>query len=348
MPTGGITKIADLWTPAVWVEGITEAVATRPVLLNAGAVRKAPLFDEIATGPAKTATIPVWNDPTDDDEEVQVESTAPSVVHKLATGTMSAVMCNRVQKWGASALGAQLSGTDPLRKTFDFLAENRMKRRQKTLLAILRGIMGTGAQTPDQAAGCLRACRKDVFLEAGASPAAGQLFDSDLFIDSCALMGELKNRLQMGAIFMHSVVEGALQKEDKDSFDTSVSLLPFGVRTYRGIPLFISDALVRAGATSGYVYDTYIIAPDALAMGEKPQAGDMIDVASLQMREDKDTNDEYLYDRTRFLIHPAGCSYGGSPAGSSPTDAELQTAASWTTKFQSANRSGIVAIRTNG
>lgn len=344
-----LTVINDLWTPPVWLQAIREQQEKFPSILNSGVVMPSQQIAAVATGAGVSATIPFWKDITDtDSEEIQVESTAPTNVHNITTGLQVCPILNRVKKWGASALSAQVSGGDPLAEITAQMGQNRLKRRQNTLLAILRGIMGTGAQTPDAAQGAVRANRIDRFLEAGASATSTQVMSADLFIDACALMGELKNELGMGAILMHPTVVATLEKADKESFKDGVeSGLAFTVRTYRGLPIFTSMDLERAGASSGKVYDTYIFSRAVVGTGDKPQAGDSLDVASLQYDIDRDKNDAYIWDRTRFVMHPFGLKWVGNPAGQSATNAELQTHSNWELVLQSARRVGIVAIRTN-
>lgn len=121
----------------------------------------------------------------------------------------------------------------------------------------------------------------------------------------------------------------------------------FTIQTYRDVPLFVSDSLVRAGGTSGYVYYTYLLAAGAIAYGEKAQAGDVVDAASLQYYADKDKNNEYIWDRTRFAAHLLGTKWVGTASGQSATNAELATAGNWNLVFSSAARIPAVLIRTN-
>lgn len=348
-----LATLSGLFTPDVWIAGLREKLATGVSVLNSGIMQKSATFDAIASGSGIAATIPFWKDISDDADEIQVENTAPVTTNGITAGTMKATVLNRVIKYGGTALSAQVSGTDPVGEILSQLAIGRLKRRQTTLLAILRGIMGTYDQTPDEAEGCLRTMRIDVFKEDGASAGAGELFSKDNFIDGKALLGEiLADEIAGGAMLIHPTVLAGLEKADAESFKSGVeSGLPFRITTYRGVPLFVSNSLVRAGATSGNVYETYLIAAGALAYGEKPQVADMgdtVDMAALQYFADKDKNNSYVYDRNRFLIHPNGVSFTGSPADSSATNTELATAGNWTMKVQTANRAGIVAIRSNG
>lgn len=345
------TSIASLWTPQIWVDALREQQATFPSVINSGIAARREVFDGIATGPGTSANIPTWKDITDLDEEIQVESTGPAVQGITAAPQVCTIL-NRVSKFAATALSAAVSGGDPVTEIIAQLAENRAKRRQKTLLSILRGAMGTGSATPNQAVGALRAMRKDIFIENGNGAGSNNIVSVDSILETLALLGELKNGLIQGAMTMHTNIVLALEKLDAASFKDGVeSGLPFTVRTYRGIPIFVSDSLVRAGATSGFVYDTYIFAPSVVGVGERPQvadSGETVDVSALQFDTDKDINDQILYDRTRYLMHLNGTKWVGTPAGQSATNAELATVANWELVFSSAQRCGVACLRSNG
>jgi hypothetical protein len=238
------------------------------------------------------------------------------------------------------------------------LGFRRSKQRNATLLALLRGAFGGLGASGVNAA--LKPVRFDAFSEDGDNPdsANHSLIDVNAFLNAKALMGELQNDLANGAIFMHSQIEAQLEKLDAVSFKTAEpglqSGLPFRIRTYRGIPVFISDLLVRAGGTSGFVYETYILGNGIVAYGDKPQTADTgttVDVAALQFFADKDKNTEYIWDRTRFLMHMNGLKWNpqaGIPALDTPSNSELANPANWQLIYQTANRVGAVCLRTNG
>lgn len=347
------TAIADLWTPTLWLQALNERLAVNPSLINSSAVNRGNAnLVAAATGAGTAVRIPLWKDLTEvGGEEIQVEGTAPVTTHGITAAEMIAPTLNRVKKFGVNALAAAVSGGDPVERIMDALAVDRLKRRQSTLLRILRGSFGTLDQTPAEAEGAIRTMRADYFLEAGASPAAGQIMSYDKFIDSVSLLGELKDDLINGALWLHPTVLATLEKADAAGFQNGVqSGLPFTVRTYRGVPIFTSDLLVRNGATSGKVYETYVLSRDFIGTGEKPQmpdTGNTMDAATLQLDVNKDTNQTLLYDRTRFLMHINGMKWVGTPAGQSATDAELSLHSNWNLVASSASRIGGVAIRTN-
>lgn len=346
------TSITNLWDPDIWVAGLKERQATYPSLLNSGAVVDNGVLDAIATGPGTSANAPFLKDATDADDEVQVEDTAPTTDNTLTSGLNVVTILNRVCQNSSTALAAQVSGVNPVQACIDVIAERRLKQRQKTALAMLRGLFGTaGARN---GAGCLSAVRlggttAEPFTEDGANADETQVISPKLFIKAKMLLGELANELKNGVFWCHPNIRAQLEILDAENFKDGVpSELPFTVTTYRGVPIFDSESLVRPGTTSGYVYDCYLLGRGVIGKGEKAQQGDTIDVASLQMDTDKAKNNEIIYDRTRFVMHVDGTKWVGTPAGQSATNAELQTVGNWNLVYSSASRVGGVAFRING
>ena len=347
------TQISDLWQPSIWVPALREKQAKFPSLFNSGIVVNTPLFDTIASGAGVAANIPFFKDITDQGDEIQVENTAPATDNVQTSGQQVAPILNRQCKNSATALSAQVAGDDPVSAILDAMTERRLKQRQTTFISMLRGMFGTGSQALNAAAPLsgarLGGTTAEPFSETGASPAADKKMSPEIFINAKALLGELSGDLRNGCFLVHPNIYAALEILDKDGFKTGKpSDLPFEITTYRQVPIFQSEALVRAGTTSGFVYDSYIIAKGVVARGEKPQVGDQVDVASLQMDTDKDKNNEVVYDRTRFVLHLNGMKWVGTPAGQSATNAELGTVANWNLVYSSASRCGAVAVRTNG
>ncbi|MCZ7636682.1 MAG: hypothetical protein M5U12_12025 [Verrucomicrobia bacterium] len=162
------------------------------------------------------------------------------------------------------------------------MVQRRLKQRQKTLLATIRGAFGSAGAAGGAAP--LKAVRVDAFDESGEDATGEQLMSIDLFIDTKSLMGELADDLMNGALWIHPSILAALEKADETSFDKA-SRGPWTIRTYRGIPIYVSESLVRAGSSNGYVYETYLLARGIVAWGEKPQKTDVVDVAALQMEK---------------------------------------------------------------
>ncbi len=341
-----ITTISDLFTPDIWILGAAEKAKSFPSLMNSGVMLETPKFNEIATGAGVTANIPFFKDITDDTDGIQVEDTAPTP-GEITTGLQIAPLLNRVKAYDVTALAAQVSGTEPVDEILGQLGEGRIKRRQRTFVSILRGAFG-GGNDANGSASALTGLRVEAFDESGNDATSDQKINPDLFSTAKALLGELGNALSGGAILTHPTIVSQLEILDKDSFKDGVeSNLPFTVRTYRGLPIFVSDLLIRAGTTNGSVFETYILGRGTVAFGAKAQTSG-VDVASLQMKKDEAKNNVSIFDRNRYLMLLNGMKWVGTPAGQSATDAELADIANWNLVYSSAARVGGVLIRTNG
>ena len=344
------TTISDLWTPDIWIQGTREKAKAFPSLLNSPVVVNTPLFDSIASGAGISANIPFYKDITDDTDTIQIEDTAPTP-GEITSGKQICPILNRVKAYDVTALAAQVSGAspDPVGEILTQIGNGRVKRRQRTLVSILRGAFGGGDDAKDSASE-LTSMRVEAFDESGTDATSDQKMNPDLFIAAKALLGEIADGLMGGGILTHPNVVAQMEILDKNSFKDGVeSGLPFTVRTYRGIPVYTSNLLVRAGTTNGYVYETYILGPGTIGFGAKAQSSMVGDTAHLIVDETQiGKNNLTVYDRNRYLLHLNGMKWVGTPSGQSATDAELATIANWDLAFSSADRVGGVLIRTNG
>jgi len=343
--------ISDLWIPDLWILGLREKQATFPTVFTSGIITKSPLLDSIATGPGTSVNIPSFKDITDQADGIQIENTPPVTDNGIGSNKMIGVPLNRETKNSVTAMAGQLSGTQPLDEILAQMAMRRLKQRNTTLIAIMRGLFGSAGAAG--AAAALSANRyavngTEIFLETAAGQSAANMISPDVFIFSKALLGELQDDLEGGCFICHPNVKARLESLDALNFKTGVPSALGTINTYRGIPIYVSSKLVRPGATSGYVYDSYLIARGVVGYGEKPQAGDSTDVASLQYWRNPDINNEMIYDRTRFIIHPNAMKWVGVPAGPSASNAELQVPDNWKLAFQTPDRTGMVCFRTNG
>jgi len=98
---------------------------------------------------------------------------------------------------------------------------------------------------------------------------------------------------------------------------------------------------VRAGTTSGYVYTSFLFGPGCFGRGNAtlndPVEGGFGTKAVEWSRAALDSDTNFI-NRRRYLLHPRGVKFtSASLAGSSPTNAELETVANWTRVFEAKN-----------
>jgi hypothetical protein len=339
-----VTVVSDLWTPSIWRQGLPEMVTRQTDLMTSPVVISGlPLLNEIASGGGTSGNVPHLREP-DHADEPQVQDAAPTI-NNVASGLQICPILNRVSAIGQTALAVAVSGSnpDPIGYAMGVAARLRLRQRQTTLINILRGAFGTGS-------GALNDNRLASFVEVVGNQTSDHYLDSDMFFDAAAKLGEAKTRLEFGGvIFMHSVIEAALSKQDQiDYIKNSEGKIV--MRMYKGLQVVLNDALVRAGSTSGNVYDTYIMTPGSIAMGDKPQSNQVGDAASLLTDGDVAKNNLTIYDRTRFILHPFGIRWTGTPSNvpGGASNAELATQGNWALAYAEAKRCGIVQLVTNG
>lgn len=334
------TTIANLWSPAVWIRGTNEAARILPGLITSKAAVQAPLFDEIASGAGTAANVPFFKDLSDTAEGIQVELTAPTL-NNHTSGTQIFPILNREVAFGSGALAAAVTGADPVQNIVNQLGLARQKRMQVTMTKILDGVFAFTSGTA-----ILAATKNAIHTETGNSAVAANLWSAAAFNNTAALLGELQGNLQGGAIFVHPIVRAAMLTADANSFER-ISRGDLILERYRGLDVYVSNLLSRAGTTNGTVYATYIMAPNSFAWGMKPQS-DGVDVSSLQLYLRPDINDTQVYDRTRYVMGVAGTAFTGTPSGQSATNTELATASNWSLRYQTADRTGVALLTTNG
>jgi hypothetical protein len=99
---------------------------------------------------------------------------------------------------------------------------------------------------------------------------------------------------------------------------------------------------VVAGATSGFVYTSYLFGRGAIARGNgQPPVPVETDRNSL-------SGEDYLVTRRHYILHPRGVAFANaSVVGASPTNAELATATNWNRVYSKKNIR-LIALKTNG
>jgi hypothetical protein len=352
-----MTALTDLWVPEILTEGLREPVVEKTAFIDSGVVATDQRLVEAASGPGTEVEIPFIIDPNHEDQ-LQKEDTAPDM-KKMTSGKQRAAIFNRVSPLGATALSGIISGIKPggdvLSALLSAVQGLRKRQRNRLVIAALAGLFDV-TTTPDNATGALKALRLDKFIEApGASPLATYLIDSSMMLQALALLGENKEVLTGGAVLMHSTIEASLTDQDQiDVVRNSEGVIV--LRQWKGMKVFLSDKLIRAGVTNGNVYYTLFCGLGSIAMGDKPQVVTDLagEVAALQLdQRDVAKNNVAVYDRTRFICHPQGAKWNpgeGVPADTAagPTNAELADDANWALGAANVKNTRIVCLRTNG
>ena len=244
-----------------------------------------PFFKELDKGTSHEAA-PLKNDGTD--APVQTAETAEDI----------AVICTRVQAFGAADLDALLAGADPMLALSNGLAGWWNKEHNRRLIATLNGALGA-----------VSSLVLNLTTKEGAT-AADKVVTADALLDAAQLLGDRKSELT--AYAMSSATETHLQKlEGSDLFKPSE--LPGNLKVYNG-RLVIVDDNIAAGTV-------YLFAPGAVAFNPCP-----VEKPVEPYREELKSQGG-IVSRDASILHVRGIKW--ATTDTNPTNDTLATAAKW-------------------
>jgi hypothetical protein len=332
------TAVADIIIPTEFEKYAIERTAELSTFGQCGIVEMAPEFDALAAGGGREVKMPFWKDLT---ATRQILSDAASLaVNKITSDQDIARIHNDAQVWSVNHLAKVISGDDPMGAIIDLVAGYWARTDEGLVVSCLKGIF---------AAASMSANLLGIHAESIAAQSASTKLTGSTFVDACAKLGDVSDRLT--AVAMHSVTEAALRKQDLIDFIPD-SEGKAQLRTFQGRRVIVDDNLpTRAGSTDGTVYTTYLFAPGAFAKGAAPLSSEPLQggvgtegVEFARVPLDSDT---VLINRRRYILHPRGVKFtSASVAADSPTNAELENAANWVRVYEPKNVR-IVAIQHN-
>lgn len=327
-----VTRIADVIVPELFTPYMVQRTSELSALWQAGIVDPNPQFTDLAQGGGNDVNLPFWNDLSGDSEADSDDPSSPANPAKITSSAEVARKHFKRKAWGSADLAASLAGDDPMRAIADLVAAYWARDMQKNaLIPSLKGIL--------QAGGALANHILDLSIADGDNATDANLIGSDAVIDTANLLGDAWEKVV--AMVMHSKPFARLQKlgliETETLKDQDIK-----VNRFLGRQVIVDDGCPKvAGASSGFKYTTYLFGRGVLAYGE----GD----PKVPTETDRDAlaGVEYLISRRHFLLHPRGLKWAGAVAGITPSNAELETAGSWTLVYEHKNVP-LTALVTNG
>src|SRR6186713_1662825 len=332
------TALADIIVPTEFEKYAIERTAELSAFGESGIVESASEFDELAAGGGREVKMPFWKDLT---AARQLLSDAASLaVNKIGSDQDIARIHNDAQVWSVNHLAKVVSGDDPLQAIVDLVGDYWARTDEGLLVSCLKGIF---------AAGSMAGNRLSIKSETVAGQSAATRLNGATFVDATQKLGDRGDRLT--AIAVHSATEAALRKLDLIDFIPD-SEGKAQIRTFQGRRVIVDDNLpVRAGATDGQVYTTYLFGPGAFGKGAAPLDGEPLQgghgTEGVELARVPLESDTVLINRRRYILHPRGVKFtSASVAADSPTNAELENGSNWTRVFENKNVR-IVAIEHN-
>lgn len=329
------TQIADIIKPEpLFRDSVVERSTELSAFWQSGIVRSDPTLDGFASGKGSIFDLPFWND-LSGVSEILSDSGALTPT-KLDQSKDRAVKHFRGRAWSANDLAKALAGDDPIDRVVEFVASWWARAMQvDVLLPSLQGIFVTALAATHVI---------DIAIEDGDNALDANLIGSDAVIDVQNLLGD--HWMAITAMAMHSKPFSRLQKLNLIEF-MPLAQQNIEVPTFLGRRVIVDDGMpVAAGSTSGSKYTTYLFGDGAVGHGEG-RAPSLEDSEAIETDRDALAGDDIFVTRRHFILHPRGVQFSGTPAGASPSTAELQNGANWTKAWQDKNIQ-IVQLITNG
>jgi len=305
------TQISDVIVPIEFSPYVVERTNELSRLVQSGLVARAAEFDTLASGGGTTFPMPFWRDLTGSSEELSDAGALTPA--KIQAAQDQARKHFRGKAWASNDLAGYLSGDDPMRQIGDLVASFWMRDMQRTILIpSLQGVFAAalaGTHIWD--------------ISAAAPPFVdANLIGTDSVIEAAGRLGDAWEKIV--AMTMHSVPFRRLQKLNLIEF-VPLADQNIMVPRFLGREVIVDDGMPVAAAGAGFQYTTYLFGAGAIALGEGgPDAEEATET-------DRDilAGDDVMTTRRHFIMHPRGIAYTGTPAGVSPTAAELANGANW-------------------
>ena len=304
------TKIADVIVPEVFNPYVIERTAELSALVKSGIIVKDPELDALASAGGRLINMPFWKDLTGDDEVLTDDGALTP--GKIESGQDVACLLMRGKAWSVNDLAKALSGDDPMKAIGDLVAEYWARRRQKTLLSILKGVFASSSMSGNV---------HDISSELGEAAK----ISGPSFIVAKNKLGDASEKLT--AVMMHSAVFTALEQQNLISYiPNSQGIVEFP--TYMNKRVIIDDGC----PLEADVYTTYLFGAGAIGEGDGS--------APVPTETDRDSlaGEDILINRQHFILHPRGVKFTDSNvAKKSPTNTELENQANWNRVYENKN-----------
>lgn len=313
------TLISDVIVPAVWAPYVINVSTEKTRLVTSGMIERSAEFDAKAAGEGVTVNMPFWND-LDGDDQVLSDSGALST-KKITASQDTAVLAKRGDAWSTNDLAGLIAGSDPAAAIASRVGEYWSRKTQKLALSVLKGVFATAGMAGNKA---------HIHNTTGAVVAANQ-FTGVTFLDALQLLGDEKENL--GGIIIHSATETSLAKQNLIQYIQPSDGSP-RIPTFMGKTVIVDDGMPVETVNTNLVYTTYIFGRGALALGIAAPTNAPVEGGhgtwEVEFSREALAHNSVLINRRRLLLHPRGVKWlGASVAGSSPTNAEYETAANW-------------------
>jgi hypothetical protein len=329
------TTITDVIVPELFSQYVIERSAEKSALIRSGIVEQSADFDERAAREGQTVQMPFWNDLSGDDEVLS--DGTPLTTGEITADKDIAIIQLRGKAWSVNDLASILAGDDAMGAIVELVSDYWVRTEQVAFQSFLTGVFGASSMST---------LKLDIHATSG-TPGEDNFLTGDSFVNTTQLLGDSKGNLT--AVVMHSAVEASLVKQDLIDFVPQSEGKPM-LKKFMGLDVVVDDLTTTETVDSKTVYHTFIFGRGAVAMGKarnprKIEAGFgdwYTEIARVGL-----AGSTQLINRVRRIFHLRGVKWNDDTmAGSSPSNAELATAANWVRVYDPKNIR-VVRLRHN-
>ena len=330
-----LTQIADIIVPSDFARYSIQATTALNRFVASGIMASDPAFDAMAASAGLTHNLPFWNDIDVDAEPTNDDPSDVLVPAKLSTAQDIAAIQMRALALSDADVVTDVAGSDPMQVAINGDAKRWSANFQKIALKTLDGVFGSALAGTHVA---------NLAVEDGLGGSAVKI-SANAVLDAAGLLGDRADGLT--AIGLHSDVYRTLQKQNL------IDYIPdargeVNIPTYLGMRVVVDDGLPKvAGSTSGFKYTSYLFGAGALALGQAAPAKSPAVEFVREALQGNGGGVTTMVSRRKFIIHVRGVKWTGSPAGLTPTSAELATAGNWARVYDP-KYIRVVKLVTNG
>ena len=333
------TTISDFFSPEISSKYFLLKMLEKSSLIKSGIAVMTPELNMASTQPGSIVNVPSFNQLiASDAPTIGTDTTATLAAFDLSGNKAIARKNYRNASWKAPDLITYTStGLDVLTPALNGYVDYWAYQDQLMLVNMLTGAFITA----------LSANVNNIAIADGVNATADNLIGSSAVLDAQFLLGDQYSKF--GAIAMHSVPFSRLVALDLISYVPTSVQNPTLMPTYLGMQVIVDDALPKvAGGTSGYIYTSYLFGRGSVGYSPVPIVGESPAVELYrEPLAGGGSGITQLITRNYNIITPVGCSFTGSPAGTSPTNAEYATSTNWALAWE-AKRITIAQLKTNG
>ena len=309
------TKLADMQIPESWARYTAQRSVEQDQFFQSGVIRAVPNLASQLAGGGFLVNMPYFKPLADDAPQIP-DDTKDIQLHTINTAVSQAREYGMDQGWSATDLSAELAGADPLTAISNSVSDYWRHINEKILLKTLDGVYASDSMKNINQFDATDGRRTDhTFSLANFNAARFQLGDRYRDLAVVAVHSDVLRELQNANIVDQKTGNTILVNGNQ--LPTQIQA-PNPGDTIKGVRIVVDDSLpVKDG-----VYTSYLFASGAFGWSELP-----VDRAVEPGRDPLRFHGvDYLINRRRFVLAPAGMTWNESAYQADKTSAKTTAA----------------------